>query len=97
MAASETFSVRLPPETRKELDDHARAMRRSSAFIVKEAVEMYLAERRAYLDAIDEAIREAEESGEYVSGETTSKWLRSWGTGKELPAPEPDIFTKKRG
>lgn len=95
MAATQTFSVRLSPETRKELEEYAAAMQRSSAFVVKEAIEAHLAERRAYLAAIEEAIREADETGEFVSWEATSRWLRSWGTPDELPAPEPDIFTKK--
>ena len=96
MATSETFSVRLSPKTKRELEEYARATKRSSAFIVKEAVEAHLAERRAYLAAIDEAIREADESGEFISWEATRKWMHSWGTPDELPPPEPDIFTKKR-
>lgn len=95
MAASETFSVRLSVETKRELEEYAQATQRSSAFIVKEAVEAHLAERRAYLAAIEEAVREADESGEFVSWEATQKWMRSWGTPDELPPPEPDIFTKK--
>ncbi len=96
MATNETFSVRLPPETKRELEEYARETRRSSAFIVKEAIEAHLAERRAYLAAIEEALNEADETGEFVSWEATRKWMRSWGTPRELPPPEADIFTKKR-
>lgn len=95
MTAGSTFSVRLPPETRRELEEYAKATRRSSAFIVKEAVEAHLAERRAYLAAVEEAIEEADASGEFISWEATSKWLRSWGTPQELPPPEPDVFLRK--
>jgi predicted transcriptional regulator len=95
MAASETFSVRLPSETRRELEEYARATKRSSAFIVKEAVEAHLAERRAYLAAIDEAIKEADE-GVFISGEAVDRWLTSWGTDNVLPMPEPDIFPDER-
>lgn len=94
--ASGTFSVRLPPETRRELEEYAKATQRSSAFIVKEAVEAHLAERRAYLEAVEEAIRESDETGEYISWEATKTWMESWGTKNELPPPEPDIFDKKR-
>lgn len=86
-----TFSVRLPPEIKRELDEYAKATRRSSAFVVKEAVEAHLAERRAYLAAIEEAIKEADE-GVFVSGEAVMKWMESWGTDNELPMPEPDVF-----
>lgn len=95
MAANATFSVRLSAETKRELEEYARATQRSSAFIVKEAVEAHLAGRRAYLAAIDEAIKEADESGEFISWDATRKWLNSWGKPDELPPPEPDIFTKK--
>lgn len=86
MAASETFSVRLPAETKRELEEYARATQRSSAFIVKEAVEAHLAERRAYLEAIEEAEQEIEQ-GETVPGDEVIEWLRSWGKPDELPSP----------
>ena len=95
MTSGTTFSVRLPPETKRELEEYARATKRSSAFIAKEAIEAHLAERRAYLAAIDEAIKEADETGEFVSWEVTKRWMDSWGTNNELPPPEPDIFLKK--
>lgn len=95
MATGTTFSVRLPEETKRELEEYARATKRSSAFIVKEAVEAHLAERRAYLAAIDEAVKEADETGEFVSWDAVKNWLNSWGTDNPLPPPEPDIFLKK--
>lgn len=95
MTASTTFSIRLPPETKRELEEYARATQRSSAFIAKEAIEAHLAERRAYLAAIDEAIKEADDTGEFVSWEATKRWMDSWGTDNELSPPEPDIFLKK--
>ena len=45
---------------------------------------------------IDEAVKEADDSGEYVSEKDMHAWLASSGTGKELPPPrlrkrdEPD-------
>ncbi|MBX3566860.1 MAG: CopG family ribbon-helix-helix protein [Rhizobiaceae bacterium] len=86
MAASETFSVRLSPETKKELEDYARATQRSSAFVVKEAIEAHLAERRAYLAAIEEGLRDIER-GDVVPLEDVVEWMQSWGKPDELPAP----------
>ena len=86
MPASETFSVRLPPETRRELEEYARATQRSSAFVVKEAIEVHLAERRAYLAAIAEAEAEIDR-GEWVDGDDVIEWLKSWGKPGELPPP----------
>jgi predicted transcriptional regulator len=95
MANSETFSVRLPAETKRELEEYARATKRSTAFIVKEAVEGVLAERRAYLAAIEEALEEADK-GVFISGEAVDRWLESWGTDHVLPMPEPDIFPEDK-
>jgi predicted transcriptional regulator len=84
--ASETFSIRLSPETKRELEEYARATQRSSAFIVKEAVEAHLAERRAYLEAIEEGLRDVEE-GRTIPLEDVIDWMQSWGKPDELPRP----------
>ncbi len=86
MPAGETFSVRLPPETKRELEEYAQATKRSSAFIVKEAVEAHLNERRAYLAAIKQAEQEIER-GDTVEGDEVIAWLQSWGKPDELPQP----------
>jgi len=86
MATNETFSVRLPPDTKRELEEYAQAVNRSRAFVVKEAVDALLADRRAYLAAIEEAEREVER-GETVDGEEVIEWLKSWGKPNELPPP----------
>ena len=41
--------------------------------------------------AIREAVAEADK-GTFISQEKMDAWLSSWGTGMELPPPEPDIF-----
>ena len=86
-----TFSVRLRDGLRHEVDEFAKATKRSRSFIVNEAVEAYMEDQRAYLEAIDEAIREADK-GIFISGEAVDRWLASWGTDNVLPMPEPDIF-----
>ena len=91
MAATETLTIRISPETKRELEEYARAEQRSSAFIIKEVLEARLEERRAYLAAIEEGEREAD-LGIFVSGDAVRRWLLSWGTENVLPRPEPDIF-----
>jgi predicted transcriptional regulator len=91
MPDSATFSVRLPEELRREVDEFARATKRSRSFVVKEAVAAYMEEQKAYLAAIEEGEREAD-LGVFISWEATERWLSSWGTENELPRPEPDIF-----
>jgi RHH-type rel operon transcriptional repressor/antitoxin RelB len=87
---SETFSVRLPDDVKRELDELARTTKRSRSFIVNEAVATFVRERADYLRELDQAVKSAE-SGVGHSSERIFAWMRSWGSADELPAPEPDI------
>ena len=95
MTAESTFSVRLPEELRREVDEFAKATKRSRSFVVKEAVAAFMEEQRAYEAAIEEGEREADK-GVFISGEAVKRWLLSWGTDNELPCPEPDIFPDEK-
>lgn len=87
---ADTFSVRLPEETRHQVDEIARRLRRSRSFIVKEAVEQYVRDQARYLGELDAALASVETEGGH-SSESVFRWLRSWGTENELPPPEPDV------
>lgn len=81
------ISARIPEQLGNDLEALAVATRRSKAFLVTEALEDYV-KRRAWLaKRIDEAVRDADESGEYVLEEDMSAWLHSWGKPGELPPP----------
>lgn len=82
MSGDSTFSVRLPDDLRREVDEFAKATKRSRSFIVKEAVAAYMEERRAYIEAIEAGAREADK-GVFISGEAIDRWLASWGTDKD--------------
>ena len=87
---AETFSVRLSAETKRQVDDVARRLRRSRSFVVKEAVESYVRDRARYLDELDAALASVETEGGH-SGESIFRWMRSWGTDHESPIPDPDV------
>jgi predicted transcriptional regulator len=89
-AKTETFSVRLPEETKRQVDEIARRLRRSRSFIVQEAVENYVRDRVRYLSELDAALASAEKEGAH-SAESVFRWMRSWGTDHELPMPDPDV------
>ena len=90
------ISARIPEKLGDDLQALAEATRRSKAFLVTEALEDYVRRQAWLVKRIDEAVKAADESGEYISNEKMMAWLRSWGTPNELPPPEPDIFKKKR-
>ncbi|MCB1534648.1 MAG: ribbon-helix-helix protein, CopG family [Rhodoblastus sp.] len=93
-AKADTFSVRLPEETRHRVDEIARRLRRSRSFIVKEAVEQYVRDHARYLDELDAALASVETEGGH-SSESIFRWMRSWGSETELPPPEPDVAPLK--
>lgn len=90
------ISARIPEKLGEELEALAEATRRSKAFLVTEALEDYVRRQAWLVREIDAAVKEADESGEWISHERMSAWLLSWGKPDELPPPEPDIFKKKK-
>lgn len=84
-------SLKLDDELKSRVQHLAEARRRSSHWIMREAIAQYVereekreALRQQTLDAWDEF----QATGLHVSGDEVEKWLSSWGTDDELPAPE---------
>src|ERR1700688_987247 len=85
--SSATLSIRLKPETKKRLAKLAKVSRRSSNFLISDAVESYVADQERMLSEIRQADRQVK-SGHYVRHEDMKAWLLSWGTDRELPPPK---------
>jgi len=84
-------SLKLDDELKSRVQHLAEARRRSSHWIMREAIAQYVereekreALRRQTLDAWDEF----QATGLHVTGDEVEKWLSNWGTDDELPAPE---------
>jgi len=90
---ADTFSVRLPDDLRAEVDRLAESQKRSRAFIIKEAVEAYVADQQAYDDAIKEGLTEADK-GTFISADKAFAWLDQLGVDSATPVPAPDVFKK---
>lgn len=90
------ISARIPEKLGSKIEALARSSRRSKAFVVTEALEDYVKREAWHRKRIDEAVKQADESGEFISNEKMIAWLKSWGTNNKLPPPKPDIFKKKR-
>lgn len=88
------ISARVDDDLNKSLEALALSSKRSKAFLISEALELYVQKHAWMQERIDAAIKEADESGEYISHEAMMRWMRSWGTGNELPPPEPDVHLK---
>lgn len=68
MAKNNTFSIRLPEELRIEVEKIAKVQNRSLSYIIKEAVEEYMAEKIRYYNAIDEALNDVA-NGKTIEGD----------------------------
>ena len=89
MAKSAMMTVRLTPEVREKLDALARDTKRSKSYIASEAIETYVNRNAWQIAHIKAALAEDEAGGAGVPHAEVVRWLASWGTGHELPRPEP--------
>ena len=83
-----TLSFRTEEEARDRLDRLASQLRRDRSFLINEAIEQYLAQLDWQEAQIRAGIEEADR-GETVPHEEVAEWMRSLGTDRPLPRPEP--------
>ncbi len=74
MAAEKTTTIRMDPRTLKRVDGIARAMSRSRAWVINQAVERYLDYEEWFVGAVKRGLTEAE-AGELAEHETV---VRRW-------------------
>jgi predicted transcriptional regulator len=84
---TETLSIRLDPNTKKRLDALARRSRRSKSFLAAEAIAAYVESEEWQLGELQAGIAELD-SGQEVTHDKVSKWLKSWGKPGESKAPK---------
>jgi len=84
---TETLSIRLNASTKNRLDALAKRSRRSKSFLAAEAIEAYVEAEEWQLGEVQAAIEDLD-SGQVVSHEKVSKWLKSWGKPSEAKAPK---------
>ncbi|MFN0191396.1 MAG: CopG family ribbon-helix-helix protein [Aestuariivirga sp.] len=94
--AKTMVSARIPEKLNQGLEELAGLTRRSKGYLLTEALEAYVDEKVRLYRHIDEAVKQADEDGSYVSEKDMAAWLDSWGSPNELPPPrlrkrdEPD-------
>lgn len=75
MAGKDTFSVRLDPEQREQLDRLAASMDRPRSYVVSEAIAQYLDYHTWKLERVEEG-KAAAERGELVDHDELFRDLR---------------------
>lgn len=84
---SSTVSIRLTPETKRQLSRLAKSMRRSANYLVADAIQIYVQEQQRQLQSVRRGFAELEK-GHYIPHEAMKGWLLSLGSGHELPPPK---------
>ena len=92
MATTKTVpvSVRLPENMKKRLAVMAKNTKRSTSFVIKEAIESYIELKDWQISGVKEAIQEMKE-GKGIDGDIVMEWFDSLGTDNELPMPKSDL------
>lgn len=88
-------SVKLSTEEKSRLSSVAKRTKRSSHYIMREALMSHLTQLEKRLEFIaeaEESWREYKETGLYYSGEDMEKWAASGG--KELPPARKEPWAK---
>lgn len=83
-------SIKLDDELKGRVQHLADARRRTSHWIMREAIAQYVEreeKREAFKQDTLKAWEEFQATGLHATAEETKKWLSSWGNENELPAP----------
>ena len=83
---TETLSIRIDSETKQRLEALSKRSRRSKSFLAAEAIAAYVDSEAWQIGEIQAGIAELD-SGQSVSHEKVSKWLKSWGKPGESRPP----------
>jgi predicted transcriptional regulator len=90
MVMASATSIKLDDEMKDRILNLARARQRTSHWIMREAIAQYVIreERREALRLETlQAWQDFQDDGLHATGEEVDRWLSSWGTDDETPAP----------
>jgi predicted transcriptional regulator len=83
-------SIKLDDDLKERVQALAQAHRRSSHWIIREAIAQYVEreeKRESFRQDTLKSWEEYQATGLHASAEDVEAWLESWGTDNERPAP----------
>ena len=89
MSDTAVLTIRLPTEAKERLDRLAKDSALSSSRLATDAILAFLDEQERAHEKIRAGLADAD-AGRLVPHEKVARWLDSWGTEDELPAPKCD-------
>ncbi len=90
---STTLTVRIPDELAEKISKIAASTRRTKSFVAGEAMRSYVDHELSIIEDIEAGLADIK-AGRVIPHEDVMRWLESWGTANELPAPR---YRKKAG
>src|SRR5208282_4274848 len=87
MAKSATTTVGIPPEVSTKLGALARDLKRSKSYLAGEAIVSFVEHNAQQIEEIKQGLSEANSGAPGVAHARVEKWVRSWGTKRELKRP----------
>ena len=91
MPAPHPVAVKLDADVHARVRELARTQHRSPHYLMREAIAQYVEreeKREAFRQDTLKAWEEFQTTGLHASAGDVEKWLSSWGTEDEQPAPE---------
>lgn len=88
MTASAVLTLRVTPALLKKLNKLSKATDRTRSRLAVEALEAYVDDQAWQVAAIEEGVH-ADDAGDVVPEEDVVRWVKSWGSKRELPKPKP--------
>lgn len=91
MTVPTTTSLKLDAETKARLQRLATARRRSAHWLMREAIEQYIAREEANQQLRDDALAawdQYQATGKHVTAEEADAWLAQLEAGQDTPPPE---------
>lgn len=83
-------SIKLDDDLKGRVQHLASARRRTSHWIMREAISQYVEreeKREAFRQDALKAWDQFQETGLHATAEEVDQWLASWGSDNELPTP----------
>ena len=84
-------SIKLDDALKGRIQHLAEARRRTAHWIMREAIAQYVdreEKREALRQDTLNAWDDFQATGQHATADEVDRWLASWGTDNELPAPE---------
>lgn len=84
-------SLRIPPELKERYAQLAESTRRTSHWLMLEALNDYITRKEKKMAFVREAIqseKDYRETGLHITGEECIEWLESCGTANEKDVPK---------